>query len=438
MSAAPSGARPGAAWLPRAEAIACFAILALMSGALLAPLFAPDQKPDSVPWLRTIWLPVYGGVAGLLLVSPLRMSRVVLPAVMGLILVGWALASYRWSIAPDLTLRRSVALLFTTVFGLHLASRYAWRDLIGLFAGVFLVLAVGSYVASLLFPGFGVHATIHPGAWKGLWYEKNELGGQMVLGTLACASAAIVRPEQRRLWIFGAILAAGLVIASTSTTALLGLLIVCGGLMGLALLRRGGAVAVFTLWTALAGAAAFLAVVLLAPDVFFALVGKDATLTGRVPIWIVVLDHVIPNRPLLGYGFNTYFIPTNPDYLRLVDIVGWPAPHAHNGYLNLAVELGLPGAALGVLILLRLLVGAVRSLNDERASWALQMLVFAISFAILNMVEASLLRISDNWEYTLLFCCFAMWKYRAERRLAAPPTARRWGEFGSIKHTELK
>ena len=32
-------------WLERTEAIACFVIMALMSGALLAPLFAPDQDP---------------------------------------------------------------------------------------------------------------------------------------------------------------------------------------------------------------------------------------------------------------------------------------------------------------------------------------------------------------------------------------------------------
>lgn len=142
--------RLGTPWPAKAEAVACFAILALMSGALLAPLFAPDQKPDSAPFLRLMWLPVYGCIAVLVMTAPLRMSRVILSGLMGLALVGWAFASYRWSIAPDLTLRRSVALLFTSGFGLYLAARYEWRDLIRMFAAVFLLLAVGAYIAVLL------------------------------------------------------------------------------------------------------------------------------------------------------------------------------------------------------------------------------------------------------------------------------------------------
>ncbi len=77
-------------WLARLEAIACFSILALMSNALLAPLFAPDQIPDNVPWLRLIWLPVYATIACLVVSRPLRMSKVIVPAVLGLMLVGWA------------------------------------------------------------------------------------------------------------------------------------------------------------------------------------------------------------------------------------------------------------------------------------------------------------------------------------------------------------
>ena len=174
------------------------------------------------------------------------------------------------------------------------------------------------------------------------------------------------------------------------------------------------------------------------PEQFTALVGKDATLTGRVPIWIVLLNHSIPSSPIFGYGFNTYFVVSNPDYLRLVDIVGWPAPHAHNGYLNLAVELGIPGAVLGTLILLRLIVGSLQRVNDAGAPWVLHVLVFGVTFAVLNIVESSLLRISDNWAFALTFCCFALWKYQAQTRPKIEPAARRWGEGAAGKQTELK
>jgi exopolysaccharide production protein ExoQ len=177
------------------------------------------------------------------------------------------------------------------------------------------------------------------------------------------------------------------------------------------------------------------------PEQFTALIGKDATLTGRVPIWIVLMKYTIPNNPIFGYGFNTYFVMNNPDYLRLVDIVGWPAPHAHNGYLNLAVELGLPGAVLGTFILLRLIAGALMRVNDAGAPWVLHVLVFGVTFAVLNIVESSLLRISDNWAFALTFCCFALWKYQAGMRPKVQPAVRRWGELAAKsplgKHTEL-
>jgi hypothetical protein len=75
--------------------------------------------------------------------------------------------------------------------------------------------------------------------------------------------------------------------------------------------------------------------------------------------------------------------------------------------------------------------------NDEQAPWALYVLVFGVTFAILNLVESSLLRISDNWAFALLFCCFALWKYQAEARPKTPAVPRRWREFAPKRFTEL-
>jgi exopolysaccharide production protein ExoQ len=414
---------PGTPWRAKAEALACFFMLALMSGALLAPLFAPNQNPDSAPFLRLMWLPVYGCIAVLMLTAPLKMTRMILPGVMGLALVGWAFASYRWSIAPDLTLRRSIALLFTTGFGLYLAARYDWRDLIRMFAAVFLLLAVGTYIASLLFPGFGVHATIHPGAWKGLWYEKNQMGGLMVLGTLACACAAIIAPQERRLWIFAAVLTAGLVIASTSTTALLGLLITCGGLIGLALLRRGGAVTVVTLWAAIAGAAAFIGLILLAPEVFFALVGKDATLTGRTGIWEALFRRVA-ERPLLGYGFGAFWQnPWGPSWF-IKNEVQWSAPNAHNGWLDILVQLGWVGLILVAVHFIASAAAAVlRVRGGAEAYWAV---IFAVLFALFSISESTVMQYNNiSWAmYTATMAKLFEWRGLAFGPVPRAPTTR--------------
>jgi len=409
--------------LAKAEAVACFLILALMSGGLLAPLFAPDQNADAVPWLRMIWLPVYGCIAALMVLRPMQMSRVIVPGVMGLVLVGWAFASARWSIAPDLTVRRSIALLFTTCFGLYLAARYDWRDLIRLIAAVFLLLAVGGYIASLAFPGFGVHATIHPGAWRGLWYEKNQMGGLMVLGTLACACAAIVAADRRRFWIVAATLCAGLVVASTSTTALLGLLIVCAGLFGLALLRRGGAVTVFTVWAGTAAAAALAAVILLAPEWFFGLVGKDATLTGRTGIWEALFRRVA-ERPVLGYGYGAFWQdPWGPAWF-IKDEVQWSAPNAHNGWLDILAQLGWVGLVLAVGHFIASASAALLRLGGgSEAYWAV---LFMILFALFSVSESTVMQYNGlSWVmYTATMAKLLEWRGFASGSVPRRPALR--------------
>lgn len=400
---------PTYGWLTRAETIACFAMLALMSNALLAPLFAPDQNPDNVPWLRLIWVPVYATIAFLVVSRPIRMSRVAVPAVMGLILVGWAFVSSSWSIAPDVTFRRSIALLMTTLFGLYLAARYDWREFLELLAGVFLLLAVGNYIACLLFPGFGIHATIHPGAWKGLWYEKNMMGAQMVVGLLALSAAAVLAPNRRKLWIFGAALSAGLVILSTSTTALLGMLLALGGMTALALFRRPGPLPVLVVWGGVAGVGAFLALILLAPEVFFALVGKDATLTGRTGIWEALFRRV-ELRPWQGYGFGAFWAdPWGPRWF-IKNEVQWDAPNAHNGWLDILVQLGIVGLIMAATHFVVSVAAALTRLRQgPEAYWAV---LYMVLFALFSISESTVMQYNGiSWVmYTATMAKLLQWR----------------------------
>jgi hypothetical protein len=74
------------------------------------------------------------------------------------VLVGIALASAIWTVAPDITLRRSLLLLGTTLFGIYLAMRYSLREqlqllswALGLVILLSIVFAIG--IAILRFDG---------------------------------------------------------------------------------------------------------------------------------------------------------------------------------------------------------------------------------------------------------------------------------------------
>jgi O-antigen ligase len=78
-----------------------------------------------------------------------------------------------------------------------------------------------------------------------------------------------------------------------------------------------------------------------AGEIFEAL-GRDFTLTGRTALWTFLCDYAAAH-PVLGYGYATFWTGaiTNSVESRL----GWSPGQAHNGYLDLVLQLGLVGAA---------------------------------------------------------------------------------------------
>ena len=61
----PGGVAPALPPLPLWEQVAAGFVIVMLTGALIGPVFAPDQ--GETPILRLIWLPVYGITAGLIL-----------------------------------------------------------------------------------------------------------------------------------------------------------------------------------------------------------------------------------------------------------------------------------------------------------------------------------------------------------------------------------
>jgi O-antigen ligase len=80
--------------------------------------------------------------------------------------------------------------------------------------------------------------------------------------------------------------------------------------------------------------------------------GKDATLTGRVPLWALV-DEMISRKIAVGYGYGAFWTPGNVDAWRIWEAIGWQAPHSHNGYREVLLGLGLVGFLTLAIVLVR-------------------------------------------------------------------------------------
>ena len=350
---------------PRIEIGLVVVFLILFSGGLVQRLVTGEQDTDGNMILRVMWLPVYAGVIALAMTRFTAMVRLALRMPFLMILVALALVSFLWSIDPTLSLRRGVAAAATTLFAMYLVVRYDAIDLLRLVGGVWLGLAVLSFLAGIAAPGFARMQDIHAGAWRGFWFEKNSLGGQMARASMVFAVLVIADPARRRLWAGAFALAGLLVLLSTSATALIALVIAMAAALGGALMQRGSVQAVVLAWIGASLAGALVLVILLAPDLVLGLLGKDPTLTGRTNIWSALMGS-ISERPWLGYGYDAFWAPDSLPAHWVRVAVRWEAPSAHHGWLDLCLSLGLVGFAAFSLHMAVTVWRAVRVFLDHR------------------------------------------------------------------------
>jgi exopolysaccharide production protein ExoQ len=338
-----------------------------------------------------IWPPVYLVTLGFIALNPLPVFRLALKAWPLLLLAGLTLVSAAWSIDPGTTLRRGLAVVMTLAFGLWLAARYSWRDMIRLIAVMFAVLAAASALAGVLFPGFAVMNEIHVGAWKGLWWEKNTLGAMMAWASLSfiAAGAAAADRNEKRIWFALVLVSAALVLLSTSRTALLALTVCLAGPAAIALTRRGFGFAAVAIFGGVCGLASLAGVLLIGPGVILEALGRDATLTGRTDIWAGLID-AIAARPWTGYGYGVFWSVDDGPVFWLRQATAWEVPTAHNAWLETALAVGLPGLVLALYVVGAGLVRAVmRLFSGVETYWALPFLAawVGISLSESNLLE---------------------------------------------------
>lgn len=365
--------------------------LFMFAEAFLPRLLAPGpagvtgEVPEST-LLRYLWLPFYGLIVVGLFFAARQAWRAATRAPWLILLALLAVASAMWSIDPELSFRRGVALLATTLMGVYLAARFDWLTALRLLGVVWFGLMAASLVAGLIAPGFAQMSEIHVGAWMGGWSEKNALGGHAARASFLFAFLAWRDATHRKWWACGLVVAILLLLLSRSATALLAAVLGLGILFAAWWLLKGRLWSLALVWSGVVVVGLVALAYLTMPDIVLGLLGKDETLTGRTEIWASLGD-AIEKKPLLGYGYLAYWGVDSETRYWLERAVGWNAPSGHNGWLDLAVSLGLVGVAIYAIDLMLTLWRAARvSLASPTGVFALgflaQFLMFAMSESI--------------------------------------------------------
>ena len=312
-------------------------------------------------------------------------------------MLGLAFLSTIWSDLPLVTLRRSMGLVGTTSLGVYLTVRYPMKEQLQLLAVTFGIAAILSLLVAILLPSYGVMSEINKGCWRGIFDQKNELGRFMTLGficfALVIAGGGGYRPIK---WIFLS-LCLGLLLLSRSKTSLAVLLIIVALVPFYKSLQWH-----INLKVSFYCIAAIIAITMLLYNKQFILhaTNRDLPLTGRLDIWEAVLN-MIKKRPILGYGYNAFWLGLKGKSTDIWSQLGWITPHAHNGFLDLWLDLGL----LGILIFTLGFLQAVRngfrkiySKSNIEAFWPIIYLTYMLWF---NLTESTLLK--NNSIYWVLY-----------------------------------
>jgi exopolysaccharide production protein ExoQ len=149
-------------------------------------------------------------------------------------------------------------------------------------------------------------------------------------------------------------------------------------------------------------------------------VGKDATFTGRTPIWELVKAN-IALHPLFGTGYGAFWVgpfDTSPSYEFVRRLYFYPG-EAHNGYLDIVLDLGYVGLVLLGGFIVRYFVLSIRLLQIDR-SQALLYLSLILYFLLANLTESSWLAVGANPNWLMVsLAVAAMSRQLLDQRLHA-------------------
>ena len=138
-----------------------------------------------------------------------------------------------------------------------------------------------------------------------------------------------------------------------------------------------------------------------ADAVLIGALGRDSTLTGRTDIWSLVLNHVV--NPLLGSGYESFWLG---DRLAKISASYHGINQAHNGYLEVFLNLGWMGLSFLGLIFVTGYRNAIAGFRDHPEISALNLTYLVIAL-VYNVTEASFKMMSPVW-ILLLFAAAAV------------------------------
>ena len=285
-----------------------------------------------------------------------------------------------------------------------------------------LLAAVAATVIALSYMGLLVvpHLTIHQmgdlvesrlsGDWRGIFFHKNLAGPIFVF----CAFIGIYVARTLSVALGAAlfILSAVFLIFSGAKSAMLFFPLVLA-LSFAATQARGSVLSALLCFGPLVLAAFLTLGTIAIPAMSSAIqaLPVETSFTGRTEIWKFALEKV-GTEPLTGHGFWAFWGGAEARYGLEVGPTQWigSVSHAHNGYLDAALSLGIPGLLLTLAVFLVQPFFDLRRVAARAGERALALLLTQIwLFGVyLSLMESFLFNRHNPIWFTFLFAVFGL------------------------------
>ncbi|MEE9321096.1 MAG: O-antigen ligase [Granulosicoccus sp.] len=369
-------------------------VLTILFGTSVLPTIVQHFSPTLVAPLTNVWFLIYLlAFLGLMFQHGINwISWLVRYRILLVILLLGSILSVAWSIDARVSAERTVHLLGSSLIAIYLGFTIPLMTILRVFAAVLAAIVLGSIAAALFLPELGIESYEGSRVWRGLFNSKNDLGFWAAIGVLLYVTLS---DSTHSLFLrFSCVLLAGLCLGllgfSQSATSLLAMLV--AGTLSLYLyiasrfqLGFVQMVVLAVLFTGLVGMA------IVNIDTF-GLIGRTDDLTGRGEVWRQTWQ-LIMNRPATGYGYGALWFPNDSTLWiqqSLTDF-SWVVFHAHNGFLQVASEIGLPLSVIALLMVAQQLIEILYCQYQRQQVGVLFVLAFVVAYLISNFSEARFL-----------------------------------------------
>lgn len=333
-----------------------------------------------------------------------------------------AFLSQLWSINSESTLTGAIRLAVGALIGVSMARGVDLRIQPELVWKCLIIGMILSAIAAVIFPDIAVASDIRESSWQGIYSTKNVFGRISALAIFAIVVDMIGRQKrEKRYRVIALAFSLVCLFKSGSAFGLAATLTVALILAALYLMRHVYRIAFPVL---IAVVLLFLETALESLSQNISTVAgefqRDPTLTGRTDLWNYVIEY-IRDRPILGYGYSAFWNSSLGDLASAA--LGFKIVHAHNGSIEMMINLGI----IGLLSLYLLFCTALTSGSRERRSgdplfwWPPTLVIFVLVNDLLEVTSTN----GIFWALLIAVACSGSTTRRAKSPIALSPDKQR-------------